>query len=109
VESAERLANSLMFERVVDSFAVSAEFTIAEVTAPESFIGKQVVELSLRERFEISLIMIRRMERRKSLMGFGKKEVETVIGVPRNDTVINRGDVLVVFGTKKHIEQMTRE
>ncbi|MCK5573225.1 MAG: TrkA family potassium uptake protein, partial [Bacteroidetes bacterium] len=37
VEAAERLANSLLFEKVVDSFALSTDYTIVEAPAPDSY------------------------------------------------------------------------
>ena len=55
-EAAERLANSLLFENVIDSFALNSEYTIAEVTAPDEFIGQTVEKLDLRKRFQISLV-----------------------------------------------------
>lgn len=106
VEAAERLANTLVFEKVVDSFALSSEYTIAEVAAPDSFIGHSIQDIDLRRRFEISLITIKRTVTKPQLLGFRKREIETIIGVPTALTAIERGDILVVFGTKKAIQRM---
>lgn len=106
-EAAERLANTLLFENVVDSFALSSEYTIAEITAPDGFIGQTVEVLDLRKRFEISLVTIKRIERRSLLFGFKMKEVETIIGVPLPATTIERGDILVVFGNHQAIQRLT--
>ncbi len=108
-EAAERLANSLMFEKVVDSFALSSEYTIAEVNVPDSFVGKTVQELDLPHRFEISLITIKRRVLKGQLLGFKKREVETILGVPPATQCVEQGDVLVVFGRKKAIQRMTQE
>ena len=105
-EAADRLANTLMFEKVVDSFALTSDYTIAEVTAPDSFIGRTIQELDLRKRFEISLITIKRTESKSQLLGFKKREVVTIIGVPTQLTMVRQGDVLVVFGHKKSIQMM---
>jgi len=105
-EAAERLASSLMFEKVVESFAFTSDFTIAEAIAPESFIGQTIQDLDLRERFEVSLITIKRIETRPQFLGLRKHEIETIIGVPRPSTVVERGDVLVLFGHKKCIQKM---
>jgi trk system potassium uptake protein TrkA len=106
VEAAERLANTLLFERVVDSFELSSDFTIVEVRAPESFVGTTLRELNLQERFDVSLITIKRTARKKQLLGFKTREVETILGLPTASTVIERGDLLVVFGTKKAIQRL---
>lgn len=106
-EAAERLANSLLFENVIDSFSLNSEYTIAEVTAPDEFIGQIVEKLDLRKRFQISLVTIKRIGHESRLLGFKTKEVETIIGVPLPATTIERGDVLVVFGSKESIQQLT--
>lgn len=105
-EAAERLANSLMFEKVVESFAFTPDFTIAEAIAPESFIGRTIQELDLRRRFEVSLVTIKRIETKTQFLGLKKREIKAIIGVPTPSTVVERGDVLVVFGHKKSIQHM---
>lgn len=107
VEAADRLATSLMFEQVLDSFAVSSDHSIAEITAPDSFIGQTVLKLDLRTRFEISLITIKRIAITTDLLGLRKRETETSIGVPTPGTTIERGDILVVFGSKDAIKKIT--
>ncbi len=105
-EAAERLANTLMFEKILDSFALSSEYTIAEVTAPDGFVGQTIQELDLRKRFEISLITIKRMEKKTDLLGFRSRDIEIIIGVPTASTVVERGDILVVFGNKKAVQNL---
>jgi len=46
LEAAERLANSLLFEKVIDSFSLFSDFTIMEVNAPTAFHGKAVRDVS---------------------------------------------------------------
>ncbi|MEX1276944.1 MAG: TrkA family potassium uptake protein [Bacteroidota bacterium] len=106
-EAAERLANSLLFENVLDSYALSSDYTIAEVTVPDGFIGRTVEELDLQKRFEISLVTIKRMGKKSELFGLRKKEVETILGVPQPGTRVERGDILVVFGAKQAIQRLT--
>ena len=107
VEAAERLATSLMFEQVLDSFSVTADYSIAEITAPDSFVGQTVQKLDLRTRFEISLITIKRIATTTDLLGLRKRRTETIIGVPTPGTTVERGDVLVVFGNKNAIKKLT--
>lgn len=107
-EAAERLANTLMFERVVDSFELSSDFTIMEVAAPESFIGRSLQELELQQQFGASLITIKRTEKKPGLLGIGARTVERILGIPSPTTTVERGDVLIVFGKKKDIERILK-
>lgn len=106
VEAAERLANTLLFEKVVDSFELSSEYTIVEVQAPERFVGKTVQQLLLEQELGVSLVTIKRREKKKALLGFRTRDVETILGVPMPSTVIEQGDLLVVFGNKKAIRKL---
>lgn len=108
VEAAQRLTNSLMVEGVVNSLTLGSDYTIMEVNAPEWVIGKTVVELQMREAYEVSLITIQRDEQKRRALGLGQRTVRTIIGVPTPTTAIDRGDTLVVFGTEKNIQQFLK-
>jgi trk system potassium uptake protein TrkA len=105
-EAAERLATSLIFENVIDSFDLSSDYSIAEISAPEPFIGKSVTELELRQTYNVNLITIKRQREKQTMFGLQKKMVETILGIPSSDTHIERGDVLVVFGRKYDLEKL---
>ena len=106
VETAERLSNSLMMEGVVNSLALGSDYTIMEVNAPEWMLGISLQELRIREKFEVSLVTIKRDETRRGRLGIGRRTARTVIGVPLPTTVVERGDTLVLFGTEKQIQKM---
>ncbi len=104
-EAAERLATSLIFENVLDSFELSSDYSIAEISAPEPFIGKTVAEMELRQKYNMNLVTIKRQQEKPTMFGLQKKMVESILGIPAGDTQIERGDVLVLFGRKKDLEK----
>lgn len=106
VEAAARLANSLLFEKVIDSFSLSSDFTIMEVNAPAAFHGKTVKDIQISSVYSVTLITIKRREEYEGFLGIGKHERELIVGIPGPDETIERGDLLVVFGKKKDIEAM---
>lgn len=106
VEAALRLANSLLFEKVVDSFSLSSDFTIMEVNAPASFHGKSVADAGFTSRYGVTLVTIKRREEYTGFLGIGKHERDRILGIPQPDLTIERGDILVVFGSKRDIELM---
>jgi trk system potassium uptake protein TrkA len=105
-ETADRLANSLMLEKVIDSFALTSEYTIVEAQSPEAFYGKSLQELDLRSKYEINVITIKKVEIKRRVLGFTKRQVEKIIGIPNPSTIIEPGDILVLFGKQKDIEKM---
>ena len=46
----------------LDVFELSAEFSMAEFSIPESWVGKSLIDLNVRERFHINIIGIKQGE-----------------------------------------------
>jgi trk system potassium uptake protein TrkA len=67
---------------------------ISEMAPPNSFLGKSLAQLQLRSRYHIEVIAIRDIVSDKINM------------VPRADVVIKDGDVLVMVGKEKDIQQI---
>ena len=57
-----RVARNLMSGGYLDVFELSAEFSMAEFSMPVSWIGKNLVDLNVRERFHINIIGIKQGE-----------------------------------------------
>ena len=57
-----RVARNLMSGGYLDVFELSAEFSMAEFSMPVSWIGKNLVDLNIRERFHINIIGIKQGE-----------------------------------------------
>ncbi|HEY9593346.1 MAG TPA: TrkA family potassium uptake protein [Spirochaetia bacterium] len=108
VEAAERLAGALILEAATEVFAVSSDYAIVEVPAPESFIGKDLATLNLPAVHHVTIVTIRRSRRQPGILGFGKRAVSEIVGIPRANTLIERGDVLFVFGSKRDIDAMLK-
>jgi trk system potassium uptake protein TrkA len=106
VEAAERLAGSLMLESATDVFAVSSDYAIVEVPTPDAFIGQDLATLSIPAKHSVSIVTIRRTRRQPGILGFGKRAIREIVGIPGPGTVVERGDVLFVFGRKRDIEKM---
>jgi trk system potassium uptake protein TrkA len=83
-ESGERLALHMAYPTIVDQLQLG-EATIAEIEAPEAFVGRHIESLDLRRQFLVTLLAIRRQERTHSN--------------PAADDEIESGDVLVLLGS----------
>lgn len=103
-EIGEKLAYSLMHPKMKDIFYLSGEFNIVELEAPEFLFEKTLQELKLRSRFNVNLITIRRQvsESRKD----GSEIVKQQILMPTADTIIQKSDILVLFGKKQDIAKL---
>lgn len=82
-ESGERLAGRLVRPGVLDQIAFG-EARVAEVEAPESFVGGSLSQLDLRSRFGVTVIAIQRGD--------------LVLANPGPEEPVESGDVLVLLG-----------
>ncbi len=88
-ESAVRLAARLISPRIRDYIQLTEDCSIEEITVPEKWVGKSLGELSVRNRYGVNVITIRRGSR--------------VIASPGAEDRIENGDILLVLGTEKDL------
>lgn len=93
-EIAHKVAKSLISPNVIDFLPLSEDYMIFEMAPPNSFLGKSIAELQLRSRYRIEVIAIRDIISGKFQM------------VPAADFVIKDGEILVVVGREKDIQQI---
>ncbi len=106
-EAAERLASRLLIEGMVDFLPLSEDYTIAEVDAPAPVVGRKIGEVDFERDYEVKLVTIRRVEEARRLLGFGSRSRERLLGILPPDTMIEKGDRLIVFGLRGAIARLT--
>lgn len=90
-EMGARVANHLANPHVLDQFSLDREHVVAEVEAPETFVGRKLSDLGLRERSKVAVVLIRRRG--------------VVISTIDENQCVESGDVLVVLGTPLAVRQ----
>jgi trk system potassium uptake protein TrkA len=93
-EIAHKVAKSLISPNVLDFLPLSDEYMIFEMAPPNSFLGRTLAELQLRSRYHIDVIAIRDIVSGKVQM------------VPAANFVVKDGEILVVVGKEKDIQQI---
>lgn len=106
-EAAERLAARLVAEGVVDILPLSEDYTMAEVDAPEALIGKRTGEVDFEGVHQVRLVTLRRLEETPRILGLGSRSRERILGLLSPDTLIERGDRLIVFGLRPAIARLS--
>ncbi len=108
-EAAEQLVKRLIMPGLLESFEISREYSIFEIAAPDDFIGKSLVDLNLRQDLSLNLVTIKRENVRKQFLKTGETDNYIAVGVPAPDTVILKGDILVLFGNEKDVVKIIGE
>lgn len=104
-DSAQRLAKSLQMKGVLDSLEVSDEYNIIEVKAPSRYIGLTIGETQIRQDYNINILTLIKWDEKINIFGF-KSKVKKVTGVVTPETKIEEGDILLLFGNNKDIQNI---
>jgi trk system potassium uptake protein TrkA len=91
----EKLGYMLTKDNVTD-FVEFSGYKIVEITVPEDWIGKNLVELELRQRYSVNVIAVRRSD--------GSVDVS-----PQPTKVFTQGDRVSVIGTDKDIDRLVKQ
>lgn len=103
ISAATRLARRLISPDVLDSINVTNEISIREIILPKFFEGKNIASLSLKEKFNINLISLVRVELEIDAVGNPiKKEV---MYYPENDFELQSGDKLFLIGNNANLNE----
>lgn len=91
-ETGVHLANNLAFNNLIDTIELSPEYSIAEVTILTDWIGKSLIELKLREKYDVNVIAIRRGG--------------SLILNPAADAPSKKNDVFILLGTNNTLKKI---
>jgi len=98
-EAATRLAGRLLSSNLLDYIPVSADFSIAEISAPSFMVGKTLADLNLRRQFAIQVIAIK-------CAAQGGEQIH-LLDVAQH--LIGGGDRLIVAGRQDEILRLQEE
>ena len=106
-ESAERLAKKLCLKGVVDSFELGDDYSIVEVNLPPKYDGKTIKEIGVRENYGLLVLTTISNREEKSLIG-KSRNINKVEGVASPNNVLNKNDILVVYGSNDDIKRFLK-
>lgn len=107
-KAADGLARKLNLRRLVDQFELPGGFTIAEIVVPDRFVGKPLNRIEELTKRQLGLVTVLRKESEKSFMG--RRSIKLgALGVMDLDFAPQKGDILVLFGTKDEVGRFTGE
>jgi trk system potassium uptake protein TrkA len=102
-ETADRLSKRLEMKGVLDSLETNEEYNIVEINVPDRFLGKTVLESNIRQDYYLNIVTVLQIETNKNFLGV-KTEKKHVNGVLAPDYIFLKGDILLIFGKIKNIQ-----
>ncbi len=101
-ESADRLSKMLHLKWVLNNFELDDKYSITEIQLGDRFIGRTIQEIDFRKNHQLNIITIIREFTHRNILG-GKRTARESMGVVSPETMLERGDILVVFGSNSAI------
>lgn len=87
-----RIAHTLVSSNFLDNIELRPDYSIIELKAPQSFIGKTLGEINIHSRFEVTVLAM-------------KKAREVVLS-PDPETVVGYNDTLIIIGDNDKLESL---
>lgn len=105
IESAQRWAYKLIAPQIGEKIDFAPGYSLARIKAPASFDGKTVMDLQLRQKYNVNLVAIKRGEHSKTK----KQEKGAIINVPMPNTIIYTDDILMITGSDADMAKLPQE
>ena len=97
-EVGRNVAEMLINPDVVMCVQLPDDYEIVEVKAPKEVCGRSLKDIGLREKYSLNLVTILRKN----------AEIDKdyhIIGVPNSSTVVEKSDIIALFGLTKNIDR----
>ena len=101
-EAAAKWTGRLTMPDVIEKIDLGENHSLVQIRAPGSWTGKSLDELSVRKRFKVNVVAIRRLTPDSSDGG------TYIIDTPLPDSRIEAEDLLLVMGTNEAIEALPK-
>ncbi len=105
IESAQRWAYKLIAPQIGEKIDFAPGYSLARIEAPASFDAKTVMDLQLRQKYNVNLVLIKRSDETRAR----KTEKGPIINVPMPGTVVYQGDILMVAGSDADLARLPQE
>jgi len=89
----EKVAYSILRPTIIEYFKFAEDYFIYEVKVPKSYIGKSLMELNLRHKYEINILAVKHSD--------GKMNV-----TPDPNVKLNKDDLLVILSNQNVIDRV---
>lgn len=101
-EVGKTVAEMVLHSTVKAFLPLPDDYEIVEIHTPRKVTNKSINEISLREKYNLNLITIKR-QYPEEVHG-EKTMVEHIIGVPKSDTVLLESDIIILLGKSQDVD-----
>ena len=107
-ETASRLTEVLSLTGAMDVYSLFDKHKVVEVKLPERYFGKKVIETDIRQKYHLNVLTVIKKVQHKTLLG-KIKEKQEVLDYVTPDTLLEVGDIIVVFGRSSDLKNFVND
>ena len=107
-ETASRLTEVLSLTGAMDVYSLFDKHKVVEVKQPERYFGKKVIETDIRQKYHLNVLTVIKKVQHKTLLG-KIKEKQEVLDYVTPDTILEVGDLIVVFGRSSDLKNFVND
>lgn len=96
-EVSNNVAEQLVNPSVLMCMQLPDNYEIVEVKAPKAMFSRTMADIDLRGKYKINLVTLLRQDL--------KDKKYHIIGVPQPETIVEKNDIIVLFGTSPNINR----
>ncbi len=104
-ETAERWAKKLCIKGVVDSYEINGRYSIVEVKVSKKFAGRTLGEIGFRTNYNLVVLTTLKVTQERNILGL-QNNIHEVQEIASYETVLNEGDIMVIYGDNKDIKKI---
>lgn len=92
-EAGIRLAKSLVSENIIDYLDLSEEYSVHEIRIPKNWVGKNLADLDVRAKYDVTVIAVRR-------------NADIKVALDPSDLLL-AGDIIIMIGSNKGFDKIS--
>jgi trk system potassium uptake protein TrkA len=104
IEQGRELAEELVTPDALRRLTVADDISVAELYVPKSIIDTPLQELSLREKYRVNVLLIRRTT--TEVDDYGNTQTRQAAHFPQPSTTLKENDIMVVVGRDHDIDRL---
>ncbi|HZJ80126.1 MAG TPA: TrkA family potassium uptake protein [Dysgonamonadaceae bacterium] len=110
VETAERWSKKLTTTGMVDSFELTDQHSVVEVVIHGKFVGKTIQEIGFNKDYNVIVLTIMKCVKENNQLDILKHSPKYKIeGIAKAETVLNEGDIMVLYGDNDDISKLLED
>lgn len=102
-EVGKTVAEMLLHPNMKTFLPLPDDYEIVEINTPRKVANKTVMEIGLREKYNLNLITIKRLF--EEVRNGETVQVEHIVGVPRGETILYESDIIIILGKAKDVDR----